>query len=412
MRIAIIGGGISGLTCAWLLSKEHEVVLYEKENWIGGHTHTVDVKIDGHSYAIDTGFIVYNDRTYPNFMRLLEQLGVSGRATEMSFSVHCERSRIEYASRNLNAIFAQRSNLWRPAHYRMLADILRFNRESPNLLQSPCGLSLGEYVAANGYSDTFIDRYILPMCAAIWSGSLDAAGEFPADHFVEFFNNHGLLSVSGQPQWYTVAGGSREYVRALQEKLGERLRADSPVQSVTRSADHVSVTTANTTEHYDQVIFACHSDQALRLLADPSDREADILGKLGYQANEVLLHHDTRLLPQRKRSWAAWNYRLITDRSRPATVTYHMNRLQGIEAPVDFCVTLNQGELVDESKILQRFEYDHPVFTLPSQQARERREEIQQQNRTSYCGAYWGNGFHEDGVRSALDVTLQFGAAL
>ena len=412
MRIAIIGGGISGLTSAWLLSAEHEVVLYEKESWIGGHTHTVDVEVEGHEYAIDTGFIVYNDRTYPNFMRLLEQLGVAGRATEMSFSVHCERSQIEYASRDLNALFAQRSNLFRPAHYQMLRDILRFNKESPALLQSPCGLSLGEYVAKNGYSDAFIERYILPMCAAIWSGSLDAAGEFPADHFVEFFDNHGLLSVSNQPQWYTVADGSREYVRALQDRLGDRLRANSPVESVKRGKDTVTVTTAQTSENFDHVIFACHSDQALRLLADPSDREQDILGKLGYQSNEVLLHHDRRLLPQRRRSWAAWNYRLVADRSRPATVTYHMNRLQGLEAPVDFCVTLNQGELVDERKVLQRFEYDHPIFSLPSQQARERRAEIQHQNRSSYCGAYWGNGFHEDGVRSALDVTQHFGATL
>lgn len=412
MRIAIVGGGISGLTCAWLLSTEHDVVLYEKENWIGGHTHTVDVDFDGHRYAIDTGFIVYNDRTYPNFIKLLDQLGVKGRATEMSFSVHCESSEIEYASRDLNALFAQRSNLLRPAHYRMLADILRFNRESPALLKSPCGLSLKDYVAKNGYSEAFVERYILPMCAAIWSGSLDAAGDFPADHFVEFFDNHGLLSVSGQPQWYTVDGGSREYVRALEEKLGERLRADSPVQSVSRDADKITIKTAQQSEHFDHVIFACHSDQALSLLSDPSDSEQDILGQLGYQANEVVLHHDNRLLPQRQRAWAAWNYRLVADRSRPATVTYHMNRLQGLEAPVDFCVTLNQGELIDDSKVLRRFEYSHPIFDLPSQLARERRDEIQQQNRTSYCGAYWGNGFHEDGVRSALDVTRRFGAQL
>ncbi len=412
MRIAIIGGGISGLTCAWLLSARHDIVLFEKESWIGGHTHTVDVEVNHREYAIDTGFIVYNDRTYPNFMRLLEQLGIKGRATEMSFSVHCERSRIEYASRDLNTLFAQRRNLFRPAHYQMLRDILRFNRESVELLHSPCGLSLGDYVTENNYSTAFIDRYILPMCAAIWSGSLDAAGDFPADHFVEFFNNHGLLSVSGQPQWYVVDGGSREYVRALYKKLGNRLRAATPVKNVKRGKDKVTVTTKQASEHFDHVIFACHSDQALKLLTDPSEVENDILGKLKYQPNEVLLHHDTRLLPERRRSWAAWNYRLVTDRSRPATVTYHMNRLQNLEAPVDFCVTLNQSEQVDEEQILQRFEYDHPVFTLSSQQARERRDEIQHQNRSSFCGAYWGNGFHEDGVRSALDVTRHFGESL
>ncbi|MDX1496482.1 MAG: FAD-dependent oxidoreductase [Salinisphaeraceae bacterium] len=412
MRIAIIGGGISGLTCAWVLSREHDIVLYEKEDWIGGHTHTVDVAIEDRQYAIDTGFIVYNDRTYPNFIKLLEQLGVPGKATEMSFSVCCDRDNIEYASRDLNALFSQRRNLLRPSHYRMLLDILRFNRNSKALLDAPSGLSLADYVRQQGYSEAFLQRYLLPMCAAIWSGSLDAAEAFPADHFVKFFDNHGLLSVSDQPQWYVVKGGSREYVRALQAQLGDKLRNNCPVESVRRSIDRVTVTSADAIEHFDHVIFACHSDQALKLLEDPSEPEQEIIGALNYQTNEVILHTDSRIMPKLERSWASWNYKLVADRSQPATVTYHMNRLQGIDAPVDFCVTLNQSDAIDPSKILGRYEYDHPVYSLESEKARQRRAEIQHQNNTSWCGAYWGNGFHEDGVRSALDVVQHFGASL
>ena len=412
MKIAVVGGGISGLICSYLLRDKHEVVLFEKEPRLGGHTHTVDVSYGDQSYAIDTGFIVYNNRTYPNFIKFLNQLGVSGQPTQMSFSVSCERSGVEYGSVGFNGLFAQRGNLLNPSHYRMLRDILRFNRESKKLLTSPSKISIGDYLEQNGYSQEFMDRYLLPMCAAIWSGSLDVASQFPADHFVEFFNNHGLLTVTQQPQWYVIKGGSRSYVQAAHQLLGERIRLDSQVSSVKRIGQQVEIVSRQGKETFDRVIFACHSDEALALLDDPSQNEIDILSALPYQTNEVLLHTDRRLLPVNPRAWASWNYRVSDDRQRPATVTYHMNRLQGISAPVEFCVTLNQTQEVDQEQVLGRYHYDHPVYTLAAQQARERRDEINGQALSYYCGAYWGNGFHEDGVKSALDVCAQLGGHL
>lgn len=411
MRLAVIGGGISGLVCAYLLREQHDVVLFEKEPELGGHTHTVDVPVEGGSYAIDTGFIVYNERTYPNFIRLLDQLQVRGRPTRMSFSVSCERSGVEYGSVGFSGLFAQRRNLMRGSHYRMLLDILRFNRESRSLLHTPCGLSLGEYLDRQDYSEAFARRYLMPMCAAIWSGSLAVSEEFPVDHFVEFFDNHGLLTIADQPQWYVVDGGSREYVRRIGQALGGRVRTSAAVCSVTRHSDRVDVNANGRVESFDRVIFACHSDQALRMLADATEREREILGAIPYQSNHVVLHHDTRVLPDNRRAWASWNYRVIEDMRRPATVTYHMNRLQGLNAPVDFCVTLNQRERIDPDKILGQYEYDHPVFNVASSIARARRKEISGTERSYFCGAYWMNGFHEDGVRSALDVTRQLGVS-
>lgn len=411
MRIAIIGGGIAGLTSAYQLHRHHELVLYEKADAPGGHSWTVDVELEQGRWAVDTGFIVYNERTYPNFIRLLGELGIAGQPTPMSFSVSDPASGLEYASDGLGGIFAQRRNLLNPSHYRMVAEILRFNRQARQLLEQPCGLSLGEYLREGDYSPVFIERYLLPMCAAIWSASLDEAGEFPADHFVEFFSNHGLLSVADQPQWLVIPGGSREYVRRFAAILGPRIRSACPVEAVRRHADHVEVRSHGEWERFDQVIFACHSDQALALLADPDEREQDILGALPYQANEVVLHTDRRLLPSTRRAWASWNYNLAPDRRRPATLTYHMNRLQGLQAPVEFCVTLNRREDIAPDKVLAEFVYDHPVYTLRANAARQRRAEICGQRRTHYCGAYWYNGFHEDGVRSALDVSARLGAA-
>ncbi|MBX6421371.1 MAG: FAD-dependent oxidoreductase [Nevskia sp.] len=412
MRIAVVGAGVAGLVCAYALRNTHDVVLFEKEPEPGGHAHTVDVELGGFRYAIDTGFIVYNDRTYPQFGRLIERLGVRRRPTRMSFGVSCADSGIEYSSEGLTGLFAQPRNLLRPQHHRMLLDILRFNRESRRLLGAPCGLSLGEYLQTNRYSQAFVRRYLLPMCAAIWSGSLAVAGEFPVDHFVEFFSNHGLLSVFDQPQWYVIEGGSREYVRRLAQTLGPRLRAGVPVRAVQRTEAGVLVRGVGDEERFDRVIFACHSDQALALLADPTDREREILGDLPYQANDVVLHHDARLLPRNRRAWASWNYRLTGDPQRPATVTYHMNRLQGLSAPVEFCITLNRSEEIAPEKILGRYCYAHPVYTKASSRARARRAEIDGQRNTHYCGAYWENGFHEDGVRSALAVARSLGGSL
>lgn len=409
MRVAVIGGGVSGLVSAYLLRDQHEVVLYEKAEAVGGHSWTVDVEHEGDTWAVDTGFIVYNERTYPHFIRLLDELGLQGQPTNMSFSVSDPASEIEYASDGLGGIFAQKRNLLRPEHLRMVADILRFNRESLTLLTQPSGLSLTQYLEQGNYSEAFVQRYLMPMCAAIWSASLADSGEFPADHFVEFFHNHGLLTVSGQPQWLVVPGGSREYVRRFAARLGGRIRCSQAVESVSRHANHVDVVSNGQTESFDRVIFACHSDQALRLLADPTDREQNILGALPYQSNDVILHTDSSLLPRTRRAWASWNYRIDTDRSRPSTLTYHMNRLQGLDAPVDFCVTLNQRDAIDPASIRGEYVYDHPVYTLAADAARQRRQEINGASRTHYCGAYWYNGFHEDGVRSAIDVVRQLG---
>lgn len=411
MRVAVIGGGIAGMACAWLLREHHDVVLFEKEPQLGGHAHTTDVAWGDASYAVDTGFIVYNDRTYPNFIRLLDRLGVAGQPTQMSFGVSCDESGVEYGSHSLNGLFAQRRNLVRRDHYRMLLDILRFNRESRALLGAPCGLSLGEYLTRGNYSTGFVRRYLLPMCGAIWSGSLESAAEFPADHFVEFFENHGLLTVADQPQWHVVRGGSREYVRALTAALGARVRSGTPVRSVRRHPRSVELELGGSRETFDRVVFACHSDQALALLADPSERESEILGGLPFQSNEVVLHHDESLLPRNRRAWASWNYRVTGDERRPATVTYHMNRLQQLPAPVELCLTLNLSERIDPRRVLARYRYDHPVYTRRSGDMRRRRAEISD-GQTGYCGAYWENGFHEDGVRSALDVARPLGGVL
>ncbi len=409
MRVAVIGGGVSGLVSAYLLRDQHDVVLFEKGNAPGGHSWTVDVDVAGKSWAVDTGFIVYNERTYPHFISLMDELGIQGQPTNMSFSVSDPLSGVEYASDGLGGIFAQKKNLARPDHLRMVADILRFNRESLALLTNPCGLSLTDYLQRGNYSTAFIQRYLMPMCAAIWSASLEDSGEFPADHFVEFFHNHGLLTVSNHPQWLVIPGGSREYVRRFAGILGDRIRCGAAVEAVTRHPDRVEVEWNGTTETFDQVIFACHSDQALRLLKDPTANESAILGALPYQSNDVILHTDKSLLPKTRRAWASWNYRIDEDRSRPATLTYHMNRLQSLDAPVDFCVTLNQRDAIDPGMILGEYEYDHPVFTLAADAARKRRAEISGTDRTHYCGAYWYNGFHEDGARSAIDVARQLG---
>ncbi len=409
MRVAVIGGGVSGLVSAYLLRDQHEVVLYEKGEAPGGHSWTVDVDVDGQTWAVDTGFIVYNERTYPHFISLMDELGIQGQPTNMSFSVSDPLSGVEYASDGLGGIFAQKKNLLNHEHLRMVMDILRFNRESTALLTQPSGLSLADYLAQGDYSKAFVQRYLMPMCAAIWSASLEDSGEFPADHFVEFFSNHGLLTVSNQPQWLVIPGGSREYVRRFAAILGDRIRCSHAVESVTRHADRVDVTCNGETASYDQVIFACHSDQALRMLKDPSSTESEVLGALPYQANDVILHTDRRLLPQTRRAWASWNYRIDEDRSRPATLTYHMNRLQGLQAPVEFCVTLNQRDAIDPATIRGEYVYDHPVYTLAADAARQRRQEISGSQRTHYCGAYWYNGFHEDGVRSAVDVARALG---
>ena len=411
MRIAIIGTGISGLSAAWALHRDHALTLFEAGDYIGGHTHTVDVEVQGRPYAVDTGFIVFNDWTYPQFIELLDQLQVASRPTQMSFSVRCERSGLEYNGETLNTLFAQRRNLFRPAFYRMIRDILRFNREAPALLEQEQDPSLDAYLRAGRYSREFIDHYILPMAAAIWSAEPALMGQMPARFFVRFFKNHGLLSVRDRPQWRVISGGSRSYVEVLVAPFREHIRLNCPVEWLRRTPGQVEIKpVGGAVEYFDQVIIATHSDQALRLLADPSAQEREILGALPYQENDVVLHTDTRLLPQRRLAWAAWNYHLPAQPRDRVAVTYNMNILQGLEAPETFCVTLNRGDAIDPARILYRTTYHHPVFTTAGVQAQARRAEISGVNRTWYCGAYWRNGFHEDGVDSGLAVARDLSA--
>jgi len=415
MKIAIIGSGIAGLTCAYLLNRRHEITLFEASDWIGGHTHTVDVRLDGRDYAIDTGFIVFNDWTYPNFIRLLERLGVASRPTEMSFSVHDPASGCEYNGNNLNSLFAQRRNLLSPSFLGMLRDILRFNREAlKDLAEERIGgdITLGNYLARGRYGRRFIDHYIVPMGAAIWSMSLEDMLDFPLQFFVRFFKNHGLLSVNDRPQWRVIEGGSRAYVAPLTSSFRERIRLNCPVWLVERDADGVALLSPAGRERFDKVVFACHSDQALALLAAPTPVERQILGALRYAENDVVLHTDTRLLPQRPLDWASWNYRLGGPARQPAAVTYNMNILQGIEAPKTFCVSLNQTAAIDPAKILGRYNYAHPQYSLAGIAAQARWRELYGQQHSFYCGAYWANGFHEDGVVSALRVADAFGERL
>lgn len=419
MNVAVVGSGISGLVAAYLLHGRHRVTLFEAGNYVGGHTNTIDVEWNGSAYAIDTGFIVFNDWTYPNFIRLLDRLRVASEPSSMSFSVRCDSTGLEYNGTSLNRLFAQRSNLFRPSFWRMIRDILRFNREAPTLLeQVDAGGSLGAYLDRYGYCDEFVRHYIVPMGAAIWSASTDDVRAMPIRFFVQFFHNHGMLSVDRRPVWRVVSGGSHQYVKALTASFRDRIRLRTPVCSIARTADQVEVTseerlpdgrTQRRTESFDHVILAVHSDQALPLLKQPTAQEREILGAMPYQENEAVLHTDASLLPTRRLAWASWNYHLLRGGKDRVAVTYHMNQLQNVSAPVEFCVTLNRTDAIDPARIIKRIPYHHPRFTSAAVAAQARHAEISGVNRTSYCGAYWGYGFHEDGVNSALAVCKALG---
>ncbi|MDA0147282.1 NAD(P)/FAD-dependent oxidoreductase [Vibrio sp. LaRot3] len=410
MKIAIIGTGISGLTCGYHLHREHDITLFEANDYIGGHTATVDVEQGGKKYAVDTGFIVYNDRTYPNFIRMMNEVGVEGIATEMSFSVSNRANGLEYNGHTISTLFAQRSNWLKPKFYYFIYEILRFNKLVKQ--QAECSTeeekTLGEFLNQNGFSDYFSDNYILPMGAAIWSSTLADMRAFPLGFFARFFLNHGLLDVVNRPQWYVIKGGSKQYIPALTQGFEDRIKLNSPVSSVWRDISGVHLMVNGQIESFDHVIFACHSDQALAMLQSPTSEELEVLGALTYQTNQVVLHTDTSLLPERKAAWAAWNYRLSGQgEDSPPTLTYNMNILQHIEAPTTFCVSLNSSDCIDDDKILATFNYSHPVFSQQTLLAQHKRPQINGQFHTWFCGAYWYNGFHEDGVKSALDVVRE-----
>ena len=408
-KIAVIGTGIAGNVAAYHLSKEHEIVVYEANDYIGGHTHTHDIELDGEQQRIDTGFIVFNHKTYPNFLKLLAELDVPYQDSDMSFSVACEKTGLEYNGTTINSLFAQRRNFFRPSFYRMIRDILRFNGASLELLENPDEqVLLGDYLKQGNYSQQFIDHYIIPMGSAIWSMSAGQMLKFPARFFVRFFNNHGMLSVDDRPQWYVIKNGSNAYVDALTKGFKDNIRLSSPVKSIERKEDSVVVKTDSDEQTFDYVFNAAHSDQALGMLSDPHALEQEILGVMGYNPNEVILHTDDSLLPKRKLAWAAWNYHLLNDDSGRATLTYNMNILQSLTSKHTFCVTVNNTEAIDESKIIKRLDYAHPMFTEAAVNAQERHREINGVNRVYYCGAYWRFGFHEDGVFSALKALNHF----
>ena len=415
-HIAIIGSGISGLTAAYLLSKKNHVTVFEKNDRIGGHTATVDIEKNGQSFAIDTGFIVFNDKTYPNFLALLSEIGIGKQATQMSFSVHNCQTGMEYNGHNLNTLFAQRRNLFRPKFWGLVTEILRFNKQCKAIFDSQNyqdGMTLGQFLTENNFSDFFAEHYILPMGAAIWSSSLSQMEDFEFRFFVQFFHNHGLLNIADRPQWYVIPKGSRSYLKPLCQPFENNIKLNADISGISRSDNKVHLHfNQNPSETFDDVVVACHSDEALALLNDATEDETAILSAMPYSENSVILHTDKTLLPKREKAWASWNYQLSQDRSKAASVTYNMNILQGIESENTFCVTLNQKEDIDPNLILREFTYHHPIFSSESIQAQQQRDKICGINQTHFAGAYWHSGFHEDGVRSAIEVAKRFGCSL
>jgi predicted NAD/FAD-binding protein len=399
VRVAIVGAGISGLTCAHVLHRRHQITLFEADRRLGGHTNTVRVDLADETHHVDTGFIVHNDRNYPRFSRLLEELGVATQPSEMSFSVS-DGGTFEYNGASPNGLFACRSHLVRPSFHRMLRDLLRFNHEAPALVGATGrGPSLGAFLAAGGYSREFVDRLIVPQASAVWSADPTRMWELPASFLAEFFDNHGMFALRRRPRWRTIVGGARTYVDALTAPFADRIRTNTPVRSIRRRADAVELDG----ECFDAVVIATHTDQALAMLADPTAREHEILGAIAYQPNEAVLHTDRRQLPRRRRAWASWNFHLADEPADRTTVTYHMNRLQSLRSRSELCVTLNRTDQIDPASVIATIPYAHPVFTRAGVAAQRRWPEISR-DRTYYCGAYWGFGFHEDGVASALRV--------
>ncbi|MCO5297349.1 MAG: FAD-dependent oxidoreductase [Fimbriimonadaceae bacterium] len=408
MHIAVVGGGVSGLVAARALSRQHRVTLFEAAPKVGGHVATVTVSDGRSEFQVDTGFIVFNRRNYPLFSALLDELGVETQPTDMSFGVRCDRSGIEYAGRGPRTLFAQPASVLKPGHWRMLADIRGFFRDGEELAQAPASLTVDAYVQSRGRSREFAERFLQPLGSALWSCPGSLFGAFPIRFVAGFLQAHGMLQFEDRPQWEVVRGGSQRYVDKLLKGLGVEFRTSSPVHAVRRTQDGVEVVSTRGAERFDELVFACHADQALDALTDPTDSECAALSAFPYQPNDVVLHTDTSVLPRSKAAWASWNYHAGTQPDAPAAVTYHMNLLQSLRSTSTFCVSLNERGIAPE-KVLRRFTYHHPVTTVEGMAARERRASMLRHNRISYCGAYWGYGFHEDGVRSALEVAAAFG---
>ena len=414
MKIAIIGSGISGLTAAHLLCKDFDITVFEANDYIGGHTHTHDLEIEKKNWRIDSGFIVYNEKTYPNFIKLLKKLKVATQKTSMGFSVKVPDTGLEYSGGSLNSLFAQRLNLFRPSFLIMIKDILKFNRIAISELEAiERTTTINDFLKKHKFSSQFIDNYIIPMGAAIWSTSASKTIEMPAAFYIRFFKNHGLLQIFNRPQWFVISGGSKSYIKKIVEGYKDKVKLSTPVKKVRRDDNGVDVFFGEkgSSEKFDKVIFATHSDQALRLLEEPSQEEIDILGALPYQKNEAILHTDSGILPKKKKTWSSWNF-LNVNKSSPVSLTYNMNILQSLETKIDFLVTLNGSGAIDPKKIIKKILYHHPLFTIDGIEAQKKKHQISGVNNTFYCGAYWGNGFHEDGVNSAIDVSNSLNKAV
>ncbi len=407
-KIAVIGTGISGLLAAERLATRHDIAVFESASRVGGHTHTVDVPSPDGNVAVDTGFIVCNDRTYPEFLALLARLDVPLRQSTMSFSMRCDRSGVEYCGSSIGGLFAQPSNLIRPSFWAMLRGIARFHKLAESFADSD--LTLAEVLREAGLKGSFERWYLLPMMAAIWSAKPESLAAMPARFFVRFFQNHGMLQVKNRPQWRTVVGGSRSYLEPLTRTFSDRIRLNAPVVEIRHQDQGVTIRSLGSEpEEFDAVVVATHSDQALKMLADPTADEQSVLASIPYQPNEVVLHSDTSLMPKRRKVWSAWNYRLPANPGQMATVTYDMNTLQGIQSAERYLVSLNSSAMIDPSKVLRRFEYDHPVFSQGCVEAQEKLLKTNGAGRVWFCGAWCGFGFHEDGVKSALRVAADFG---
>jgi len=414
MKIAIIGSGISGLVCAHLLYKDFDISIFEANDYVGGHTHTIDVKQQEKTYGVDTGFIVFNRTTYPNFCTLLDKLGIASQPTGMNFSVRSERTGLEYGSRSATTMFAQRRNILSLPFWRMLFEIFKLRRLLVDYLDSSRpDIAMGEFLAQHGFSQRFIDHFVVPLGASLWSAEPGKIQEFPARSFGRFFANHGFLHATNPIEWRVISGGSKKYVEKLVPPFAEKIFLSTPVSRVQRTDHSVELTFSNrSAERFDQVIFATHSDQALNILADSTEDEQRVLGAIPYQENVTILHTDERTLPLNRKVWSSWNYRLQQERTDRATVTYNMNMLQNIKARATFCVSLNLEQSIAREKMIGRYLYQHPVYMERSVPAQAAHAAISGRNRTHYCGAYWGYGFHEDGVKSGLAVGKYFGKSL
>ena len=406
MKVAVIGSGISGNTLAYLLNKNHDVTLYEKEKRIGGHSHTHSIVINNRKINVDTGFIVFNKKTYPLFTSLLDNLGVKYENSNMSFSVFSKKNNFEYNGTSLNSLFSQRKNILNFKFIRMIFEILRFNKEAIKLKSKT--ILLNQYLKKNNYSEYFCDNYILPMGAAIWSSDIKTILNFPAHFFISFFKNHGMLSINDRPQWLTIKGGSQEYVKKLTSYFKNNIRLNSKIKSVLRNKNYVEIKDNQSKEKYDYVFFACHSNEVLEILEKPTTNEVEILKALPYQQNNVILHTDSTVMPKNKLSWAAWNYNIDSQKESPVTLTYNMNILQNIKSKDDLLVTLNPKNPIPKEKIIKKLKYGHPKFSKESIFAQKNNKKISGKNRSFYAGAYWGKGFHEDGVKSAYEAVKIF----